>query len=394
MFAQELLPKNYDVLYVGIMVLSLAVCGALSKRTRIWVILAAPSAVQALGSLLRVGRDWVEYSVAGKTGFVLLPGALLARLPFYESVGDPARFAELTAFSIAVLASHGVSVLCRIVRRGMVQSALVGGIVIYILLDYSSFFPFPTEGTPIPEFYDSLSTASDDYGTLDVGPGILNDRSLYFQTIHQHPIARGYIYRLPPRVKYYQEFLRQLARLEPDIINAEGFVPILQQLDIRHVVLHKRSDATTEGFMPLLGESLGEPVYEDGQIAAFAVRPSGPTGVREIPFLVLGERWYPIESIDGVPSRWMVNDGTLYVRVEREGPYQLALVAHPFVEPRHLQISVNEDLVEEYHTGGLQSYVMSPFALKSGEWTPIRLYGPEACEVPSEVMVEKLMPDA
>ena len=82
----------------------------------------------------------------------------------------------------------------------------------------------------------------------------------------------------------------------------------------------------------------------------------------------------------------MVNDGMMYVGVETESPYQLTLVVNSFREPRHLQIFVNEELIEEYHVGGMQSYVTSPFVLKGGEWTPIRFHGPEGCEVPSEVM--------
>lgn len=81
-----------------------------------------------------------------------------------------------------------------------------------------------------------------------------------------------------------------------------------------------------------------------------------------------------------------VNDATLFVRVQRDGPYQLAFVAHPFREPRHLQTYVNENLIAEYHVGGMQSYVTPAFTLQAGEWTPVRFHVPEGCEVPSEVM--------
>lgn len=172
-----------------------------------------------------------------------------------------------------------------------------------------------------------------------------------------------------------------------DIINAGRLSSILQQLNIRYVVLHRLSDTTTEELMPVLAENLGQPVYEDDQIVGFAVPPTGPAGVaRDIPLLVLGEQWHPIESVDGIPSRWMLNDGTLYVRVERDGSYQLAFVAHPFREPRHLQTFVDENLIAEYHVGGMQSYVTPAFMLKAGEWTTIRFHVPEGCEEPSEVM--------
>jgi hypothetical protein len=386
LFAQELLPKYYYVVYAGVVPLALAVCAGWSRRTRMWVILAALSAVLALGPLLRVTGDWVEYSVAGKTGFVLLPGALLMKLPFYQWVRDPSRFGELTAFSLAVLACYGVLALYRFVRGRASQYALLGGILACVLVDCSSFVPFPTDRIPIPQFYQSLAADGEVYGILDVGAGLADFPGMYFQTVHQHPIAEGFYSRVPYNAQLYRRFLEDLVQPSGDIINTGGPAAILPQLNIRHVVLHK-ADTTPEGLKPFLAEDLGQPVYEDDQIAAFAVPPIEPAGVSpDIPLLVLGEQWHPIESVDGKPARWIVNDATLFVMAQRDGAYQLAFEAHPFREPRHLSVYVNEELVAEYHVGGEQSYVTPAFTLQAGEWTTVRFYVPEGCEVPSEVL--------
>jgi hypothetical protein len=384
--AQELLPHYYDVVYVGVVALALAVCAGWSKRTRIWVILAALGAVLALGPLLRVGKDWVEYAVGGKTGFVLLPGAFLTGLPFYEWVRDPARFGELTALSVAVLASYGVLVLSRAVGRPAARSALVGGIVACILIDYSSFLPFPTKSIPIPDFYDSLTADTEVYGILDVGPGLVDFPSMYFQTVHQHPIAIGFYSRIPLEARHYRRFLEQLMEPDGDIVTTGPLAAVLEDLNMGYVVLHNLSDATTESLKAFLAENLGQPVYEDDQIAAFAVPLTGRTGAApDVSLLSLGEQWHPLETIDGVPSRWMVNDAVLYARVDREGSYQLQLTVYPYRGPRHLEIFVGDGLVAEYHVGGMQSYVTEPFSLHSGEWTPIRFHVPEGCQVPSEL---------
>jgi hypothetical protein len=387
-FAEELLPNYYDVVYVGVVALALAVCAGWSKRTRIWVILAALGAVLALGPLLRVGSEWVEYSFSGRSGFVLLPGALLTILPFYEWVRDPARFGELISFSLAVLASYGVLVLSsRVAGRRAAQYALCGGIVACILFDYSSFPPFPTQRIPIPGFYQSLTADGEVYGVLDVGGGLADFPGMYYQTVHQHPIALGFFSRVPYEARHYRRFLEQLMEPRGDITNSGRLAPALQLLDIRYVVLHKFRDTTSEGMEPFLTENLGPPVFEDDQIAAYTVPLTGSTeGAPEIPFLVLGEQWHPLESIDDVPARWMVNDATLFVMVQRDGAYQLAFVAHPFREPRHLQIHVQENLIAEYHVGGMQSYVTPAVTLQAGEWTPVTFHVPEGCEVPSEVV--------
>lgn len=169
-------------------------------------------------------------------------------------------------------------------------------------------------------------------------------------------------------------------------MNADRFASILRQLDIKYVVLHKLSEVTMEEVGPFLTENLGSPVYKDEQIMAFVVPAADAGDVQPNPLLFLREEWHPIESVSGVPSRWMVNDGTMYARVDTTGPYHLSLVAHPFQGPRYLQIFVDEELVEEYHVGGMQSYVTSPFVLDGGEWTRVRFHVPEGCEVVSEVI--------
>jgi len=127
-------------------------------------------------------------------------------------------------------------------------------------------------------------------------------------------------------------------------------------------------------------------VYEDEQIVAFAVPTGDATTAEDIPLLMLGAQWHPLEKVGKVPSRWMVNDGVLYVRVDTEGSYELELTAHPLGGPRHLQVFVGDDLLEEYHVGGMQHYVTPPFVLTSGEWTPVRLHVLEGCQVPSQVV--------
>jgi hypothetical protein len=236
-----------------------------------------------------------------------------------------------------------------------------------------------------------LAADSDVYGILDVGPGLVDFRGMYFQTVHQHPIATGFYSRVPYEARHYRRFLEQLMQPNADIASAGRLAPVLRQLNIRYVVLHKLLGTTTEGLKPFLAENLGRPVYEGDQIAAFAVPPTEPARVgQEIPLVLLGEQWHPIESLDGVPSRWMVNDGMIYVRVDQEGSYQLSLTAHPFQSPRHLQVFVEDELLQEYYVGGMQSYVTPTFVLRGGEWTPIRLHVPEGCEVPSEVMEGQL----
>jgi hypothetical protein len=381
-------PGHYPV-YIGIVASLLAGIAAwkMGKRLTFWIIATLVGAVLSLGPLLHIGGQLVEYPIADKTGLVVLPGALLTALPLYEWIRVPGRFHELTTFSLAILASYGVSILFPANRNRIVQYGLAAALAILIPVEYALYFPSPVVDKLVPEFYRTLANDSEEYGILDIGPQ-WNHWGMYYQMTHLHPIVRGDVARLPSEAKLYLDFMDQLVQPEPDLINRDNMLQILNQLKIRYVVLHSQYPDIVERLTPFLSQMMDSPVYEDEQITAFAVPTVDAAEVGEIPLFMLGEQWYLVESIDGVPSRWMLNDSKVYARVETERWYQLALVVHPFREPRHLQILVNEELLEEYHVGGLQSYVTSPFLLKGAEWTSIRFHVPEECEVPSEVMDE------
>jgi len=381
-WVQELLPGRYYVVYLGVVTLALALTGLLIKRARLWAAVALVSGVLALGPLLHVTGELLEVTVADRTGFVLMPGALLTNLPFYEWARGPARFAELTIFSVALMASYGVVELCARIRRPGAEMAAMGGLLALLLLDYALFVPFPIQSLRVPDFYAIVQADEGGYGILDVGTERFNHEGMYYQTTHQHPIARGFIYRYPSDSEYYEKYFEQLLGPDTDIVNAGALADALNGLDVGLVVLHKLSEDTVEEMRPYLVQEFGEPTYEDDQIAAFAVP---AVGAQRSPLLLLGEQWHPLESIDGVPSRWMVNDAVLYVRAEEEGRYQLLLTVHPFEGSRYLQIFVDDDLLGEYQVGGLQRYVTEPFTLESGEWTPLRFHVPEGCQVPSEI---------
>jgi SAM-dependent methyltransferase len=67
--------------------------------------------------------------------------------------------------------------------------------------------------------------------------------------------------------------------------------------------------------------------------------------VRE-PFTALNREWYGLEEWDGVPTRWMGNDGILVVQSNKNRPAKLKLQALSFLRPRTIEIYVGDRLVE------------------------------------------------
>ncbi len=381
--------KGYDPAYLGVGALVLALAAALKmgRRLALWWLLGVAGVVLSMGPLLHVRGQVVYQTVADRVGLVVLPGALLTGLPFYDWIRAPDRYSELAMFALAVLAAHGGLVVLDASRHRAVRWSLAGMFTVLVPLELALYFPFPIADRPVPEFYSTLADDGEEYAILDIG-STGNHWGMYYQTVHKHPIVRGHCYRFPSEVKPYLAFLDQLVQPDADIVNQGRMTLVLNQLGTRYVVIHKLwllPDSVRE-FIPFLTQVMGSPVYEDAQIAAFALKDEPAERQVDVPFLMLGEQWHAIESVDGVPSRWMVNDATVFVMVQRDGAYQLTFNAHPFRQPRHLYTYVNEDLIAEYHVGGMQSYVTPAFTLRAGEWTRVRFHVPEGCEVPSEVL--------
>jgi hypothetical protein len=381
--------SGYPPAYLGAVPLLLAAAAAwkVGRRLALWWMLAATGIVLAMGPLLQIRGQVVVRSVADRVGFVVLPGALLTGLPFYDWIRAPERFSELAMFALAVLTAYGASVVLDAASYRPVQWLIAGVLTALVPLELALYLPFPMPERPVPDLYTALAADDEEYGILDIG-STRNHWGMYYQTVHKHPIVRGHCYRFPSEVKPYLAFLDQLVQPTPDIVNQGRMTLVLSNLGIKYVVIHKQwlSPDTVQELVPFLSGAMGAPVYEDDLISAFVVRETNANEAGQVPFLLLGEQWHPIEAVGGMPARWMVNDGTIFVQVQQDGAYQLDFDAHPFGEPRHLQVYVNGGLIAEYHAGGMQSYVTPAFTLKAGEWTPIRFFVPEGCEVPSQVI--------
>jgi len=377
-----------DVAYLGLIPLFLACIGVWKLRSRagFWVAVALVTAVLALGPLLRVGGQLLEYSYKETRSYVVLPGAVLTELPFYEWIRAPSRFTMATALAIAVLASCGLAAILRRVTRGVTKAALTGGLVALILLEYDVYLPFPVASASVPAFYRDIAGDGEEYGILDVSEAPYNHRGMYYQTVHGHGIVRGHAYRIPREASAQIRFCSQLMNPAGEIFPYDP-VEILKQWKIKYVVLHKDSEANVQVQRPFLTGLLGESVYEDEQIISFAVRGYDKGAPVETPLmLLLGEHWHDIEPSGDVRFRWMSDLATIYAKSDEGGQYQLQFVVYPFHEPRHLQVYVKEDLIAEYYVRGTETYETPPFALAAKEWVPIRFHIPEGCEKPSDVL--------
>jgi hypothetical protein len=213
---------------------------------------------------------------------------------------------------------------------------------------------------------------------------------MHYQTVHQHKMVGGYVWRLPEGLeggmKAFQELV--LPPVTEDMIprpSPEKARQALNRYRIRYVVLHKGVWSTEEDDEALaaLCRLLGDPFYDDQRLAAFLV-PEVEVEDGEEGLLALSYGWYQLEDAEGRPARWLKDKGILYVHRLTEGRYRLRFAAYPFRGPRHVQVTVNGQAVADFEVAGWQELVTPSFTLTRGQ-NDIVFRVAEGCEVPAEV---------
>jgi hypothetical protein len=162
--------------------------------------------------------------------FIRLPYALFEKVfPPLKVSGVPVRMMVMTMLSAAVISAMGFKVLFR-QSRG--KRLLAGLLLIILFIEYLPR-PIPASKVAIPPYVNFLKDLPDTKGIVDTtaGPGL----ALYYQTIHEKPMAFGYISRIPRSVNTKNRKLRQLIR-------DKQYILLYRDYNIRYLV----TDADTD----------------------------------------------------------------------------------------------------------------------------------------------------
>jgi hypothetical protein len=379
-----------NTVYLGVVALLLAGWGARRRwrEARFWLILGLVAVLLSLGPVLKIG---------GLQTSLPLPYALLQRLPFYQWGRIPGRANETIVLPLAVLASLGVTSLLGPLRRlhKPSQGWLITVLSVLILFDCVVAWPFPAMEASVPDFYQHMAQEASDFAVLDLPQWPIwlreaSNRAMYYQTVHQHKIVGGYVWRLPEGLEGGMKALQELV-LPPvteDMIprpSPEKALQALNRYHVQYVVLHKgiwtaEEDAET---LAALRRLLGEPFYEGQRLVAFLV-PEVEIEGDEDGLLALSYGWYEVEDADGHPARWLKDEGILYVHRLTKGRYRLRFAAFPFREPRYVQVTVNGQAVADFEVANWQEFVTPSFTLAKGQ-NDVVFRAAEGCEVPAEV---------
>jgi hypothetical protein len=164
-------------------------------EVRRWLVLIALFFVWALGPYLML--------FGANTGF-MLPQTALRFVPLLANARIPGRAFVMVTLGVAVMVAFVLASDALRARRGLFASLAA----LIILIDY---WPGPQPFVPLdrPALYTALRSLPPG-PVLDLPLGMrdgfgerghLDHRALFYQTLHEHPIAGGFVARLSPRVR-------------------------------------------------------------------------------------------------------------------------------------------------------------------------------------------------
>ena len=355
------------MVFAGYIPLALAGYAVWTRRRKagFWLASGVVFFILALGPYLHV---------AGRQLPIPLPYLGLYRLvPFFSIARSVSRFDVMVMLCLAVLAALGLQgVLRRLpARRGIFVASLGVALVCLEFLPV----PYPLTEVEVPSFYESLAAEPEEYAILELPMNWDRPAHLLYQTAHRKPIIAGYVTRPNPlsiveRVPVLQHF----RFLGADIIvqDPKEIAPeVFDYMGVRYVIVHdymlppgREREATLALVEDVFGGQV--PVYEDGRITVYLTE--GQPG--DSPFLVLGQGWGERQIRDGVPSRVVGSEATLFIVCPVDAVVNLNFGALAEEEPRSLEVLLDERVIGQYQIDDRSGpFTADALSLKAGVHT-------------------------
>jgi hypothetical protein len=391
---------GYTVLFLA----ALAIVKVKSKEIKFWLLSALTFFILCLGPLLHV-NGIVSVTINGHAGGILLPYAILTKIPIISIARVPSRWDILLMLSLAVLAGYGLKyIFSRVTGNFLKMNKKTALAVVFSCLILFEFLaiPYPMSSAKVPNFYYSLANDPEDYAILEVPsltPTLAAQEIMYYQTIHEKKLVRGCVSRVPNYAKEFSDsrpFISQLSHLcifdrtiptRNDIVKqniTDIGASILNFYNIRYIILHRKymTKEQLEFTNKLLQATLKEKaeLYDEDSLIVYEVKKEPLKS-----FITLDVNWHGIESWHNISTRWISNNGTIIIHSMENRHSNLSFkVVSLFNKPRILHVYLNEKLIHEQTIP--TSFVVIEMALKLKEGENIlRFYTPDGCQRPCDV---------
>ena len=248
------LPGNFNEssVHIGISVI-FVLFYVLFKRKKIqmqslglWSLTLMVFLILSLGPVLRIWGKEI-------TGFILPYSLLELIFPLFRIAGIPVRMMVIVILCASLLFAAGF--------KHMTQSSSKKRylIVLLLLLLCFEYLPRPVlkSNVEIPQYVKVLKDLPDKSGVIDLASTATF--ALYFQTIHEKPMAFGYFARISEKVKIKNDYLMQL-------LERGQFSVLYLEFQIRYLVSKE-----------IIRTSITNPInviFQEGDIRIYDLKPT------------------------------------------------------------------------------------------------------------------------
>lgn len=261
--------------FVGYSVLAMVIISLSVTRSSIvrrWSLIAVAFFVLCLGPVLHIAGQSV----------CPMPYTLFFHIPLVKFGRTPSRLAIFLTLALAIIVGYGCAYLEKQREKWTKWMTVLVGVLVF-----AEFLIAPVHldnhVAEIPDYYYQLANENQDGAVLDVpidlygaqGPA---GKYMLYQTVHQKPIAGGYISRTPSKVLrlfesplLYQLRARIYADDEPFVFSPDIMtcgLEDLHSLRVQYVILHKDELSVDDSQVinRALLALLSAPEYQDNRI--------------------------------------------------------------------------------------------------------------------------------
>ena len=393
--------------YTVLLVAMYSVWRVKEKDIRYWIFVGLFFLVLSLGPVLHILGD-TEFTVFK----VRVPLPYLILYPLFSFTRVPARAIVMVMLSLSIVVAYGLKSSSQWIQNrseGLAKSPLLAWIwrsrsseigstvarslpeakhlskaaimsffFCAIVFEYASF-PLPLGKLAVPKMYYQIAAEEGDFALVELPRDYCYAQCQvseyqYYQTVHRKKLVGGYIARNPSYALdflYHTPVIRELnfPELPPDILRqdlSEAGLSLLNYYDVRYIILH-RNYMTPEMFHKVDGfieDVLRLPLdYQGANIRRYRVIETNSPVV----FLTLGNNWHGVEMWDGIPTRWMSNNATLFAIAPKPTEAEISFSARSFRTKRMLEIFLNGKLLDSYQVDEGGRSVSIPVSLLAGE---------------------------
>jgi hypothetical protein len=361
-----------------------------------WLAVVIICAVLSLGPYLRLNYS-DDISKTIKQGLPL-PYLWLQNIPPISLSRSPNRFQVMVEMALAILAAFGITGLSHLKfsLRFKQWQVIAPLLVTAVFCGEMQTLPWPLQQMDQPAIFKQIAADPGEFAIMELpitNHGVEDARRMYYQTLHHHPIAGGYVARQlidfyrtndSPFGNYFDRFSHDSSPIIDSSNSNEAALRLLNLYNFRYLVLYKDEFVSdTDEILPdgsdpqsvalwqqnysyvqhLLGEKAQ--IYQDSNITVFRVPAASPTQEPVIYGLL---NWYDLETPKASPSyRWAKNDPSLLIINPQAQKVQLSLTAFALQPSSKFSVQLNDQEVAQITLNGPASEYTTPvFDLPAG----------------------------